>query len=349
MDFFFYQDIGNNSAGLLNTALIKARQTGYLDLFIHSGGGSVYEGIAMVNSITRERQNGLCTSATIEGIAASMATPLAIATGHVKVRKSARIMIHEITIPNASGNAAQMQANADLIQSFNYTVADIIGKKVNKTREWILENWMKPNVDTWFTAHEALAVGLADEIIDDAPELTADLNTELLAKLQPVELQTTFDAFFSKKALNNKSIFNMNRILELSGVLDDFSVPEGASENQAFTMLKGVIQGMQSEVTRLKAENAQYRLKEVNALMDAKGVPTTLRATYINVANEMGTASAVALLQGIADVNITLQARKEWTYEQWQKEDPEGLLEISKREPERFAEILKTYTGMQSK
>lgn len=344
MDMYLYQPITNGYGQQFNNKLIEARPKGHLNINMHCIGGNVYEGIAMVNGIKRERQNGTTIKNITEGVAASMGAVIACACSRHAMRKSARMMIHEITIPSTGGNAEKMLANAKMIEGFNETIAEIIAAKAGKTKEWVRENWMKPNQDTWFTAIEAMQAGLCDEILEDTDDLTNTLEGVELNALASTDLVNTFDAFF--KAHNHKSnTFSMKQMTELCNIAQ-VEVKEGMTQDQAFTVLKAKLQAQRNELTQLRQKVEDAERAELTALLDAKGIPTKQRQNYFDIANQMGMPYATNLLGGIADIKVTLQSRKEWTYQEWQEKDPEGLLELSHREPERFQDLVKTYTNV---
>ena len=337
MDFFLYRPIHQNDAQYFNQVLQQAAKEQELNLFVHCVGGNVFEGTAMHNSIKRVVENGLTVTATIEGVAASMAIPIVLSCSRVRCRKSARLMIHEIKLPNTGGNAQKMRANAEMIESWNDSMAGTIAAKTNQTKEFVRENWMKPDIDLWFTAEEALQVGLIDEIIEDSEKLDA----ALLASLQPEELTGTFDAYFTTHSKTKKV-----KMEQLQGLCNDvgFEMPEGVTDLQTgMNLLKIHVQGLTNENTRLTAEVEAAQLKELNGLMEMKGIPTGQRANYIKVAKVISHLHAVNLLGGIADMTITLQSRADWDYSQWQKEDPKGLLELKNREPQKVSELVAKY------
>lgn len=337
MDIYLYQMIKAGLAATFNSALIQSTKTGSANILMHCVGGSVPEGIAMCNTIIREKEKGNNISTTVEGVAASMGAVLAAATGYVKARPSARFMIHEITIPQTGGNEQKMRANADLIASYNTQIAEIIAKKVNKTAEWVKTNWMKPNIDAWFSASEALAVGLVDEI------LTEDLSNEFtgLSNVANTEVIDLFNTFFD--SINDKKSIKMDELKNLCN-LAGVEVQDGMTEEVLTNMLGVKLTSLVNENNELKASARRNDLADIDRLMTAKNVPTKQRKFYVEVAERMGKGHVVALLEGMADTKVILEARVEWDYKKWQDEDPEGLLEIMECEPDRFQEIVKTYT-----
>jgi ATP-dependent Clp endopeptidase proteolytic subunit ClpP len=145
--------------------LTDARAKGYqrVNLKINSPGGSIVEGIAIMSQMGRE---DLFIIGTVEGMAASMASVMLQGCHKRRMVKGGRLMIHQGQ-GGVYGTANYIRDYADLLESYNKTLADIYAKRSKKhDAKWIMENWMAEGKDMWFTAEQALKEGLIDEIID---------------------------------------------------------------------------------------------------------------------------------------------------------------------------------------
>ena len=81
---------------------------------VNSPGGSVYEGIAIFNLLRDFRRGGGVVNAKIKGLAASMATYVAMAADSVSVEDNAVWMVHNpwnISV----GDAREMRKEADIL------------------------------------------------------------------------------------------------------------------------------------------------------------------------------------------------------------------------------------------
>ena len=132
-----------------------------VNLRIHSPGGSVFEGLAMFNTI---KNSTLIVNAYIDGIAASMASVLVMACDKVYMAKNARMMLHQSKM-GTMGTAAQFRNYANLLDSINKEVSEIYAEKSGKDAEWIQANWLKEGIDLWLTSKEALKYHLVDEVV----------------------------------------------------------------------------------------------------------------------------------------------------------------------------------------
>jgi len=141
---------------------------------INSGGGSVFEGMAISAFIIGNNKSGLSNiSTSILGLCASIATPIALSGKTTSIAKGSRFMIH-----NASafmgGEASDLRSTADLLESIDGQLTQIYvdaieknGKLINDSREETEEQVTKwQNKETWFTAEEAVEHGFIQKLTE---------------------------------------------------------------------------------------------------------------------------------------------------------------------------------------
>ncbi|MEV7389617.1 head maturation protease, ClpP-related [Streptomyces sp. NPDC091215] len=166
-----YDDIGEGgwfSEGL--TAKSFANQlaglTGPLEVHINSGGGDVWDGIAIKNAI--ETHKGQVTT-IVDGIAASIASVIAQAGGERVMMPGSMLMIHE-AFTYTSGNAAELTKTAQTLDEVSANLAAIYARAAGGTAE----QWRAAMVEeTWYTAEQAVEAGLADRVGDGEAALPA--------------------------------------------------------------------------------------------------------------------------------------------------------------------------------
>lgn len=128
-----------------------------LDIYINSNGGDVFEGFAIYNILSR--YNGYKT-VYIDGIAASIASVIAMCGNKIIMNTASMMMIH-----NASGacwgNAEDMKKVVQALESINEVIRDVY-----KTRTNLDDNKLAELMDneTFMTAKECVDYGFADEI-----------------------------------------------------------------------------------------------------------------------------------------------------------------------------------------
>lgn len=122
---------------------------------INSSGGSVFEGIAIYNIL---KHHSARVTISIDGLAASMASVIAMAGDSIEIGDGAYMMIHD-PLGDVKGNAEEMRDMADLLDKMRDQLIGIYARRTSQTNDQIME-WMKN--ETWMTADEAIANGFAD-------------------------------------------------------------------------------------------------------------------------------------------------------------------------------------------
>ncbi len=138
-----------------------------IEVFVNSPGGDVYDGVAIRNAL---RQHKARVVVTIDGLAASAASFIAVAGDEVIMGENAELMIHEAW-SIAIGDAADMRTAADDLDRISDNIAGMYAAKAGgDPSAW--RALMK--AETWYSAPEAVAAGLADRLDSDDTD-TANL------------------------------------------------------------------------------------------------------------------------------------------------------------------------------
>lgn len=128
---------------------------------VHSPGGHASDGVAISNLLRNHRAKVVIV---VDGLAASAASVIATAGDEIVMCPGSQLMLHDASM-GTYGNEAQLRRDADWIgkQSENYAgiYAHKAGGTVAAWREVMLAN---DGEGTWYTADEAVAAGLADEV-----------------------------------------------------------------------------------------------------------------------------------------------------------------------------------------
>lgn len=139
-----------------------------INLRINSEGGEVFDGITIFNAL---RNHAATVNVTVDGLAASAASFIAMAGDTITMDRGSQMMIHDAQSVTY-GNAGAMRECADLLDKASNTIASLYAERAGGT----VESWRKTMAkDTWYTAEEAVAAGLADSCVsakvkDDPPE-----------------------------------------------------------------------------------------------------------------------------------------------------------------------------------
>lgn len=128
-----------------------------IHLHVNSPGGEVWDGVAIMNAL---REHPARVVAHVDGIAASAASFIAASADEVIMGRNTQMMIHDARAI-AVGPASIMRQVADLLDKTSTDIAGVYAAKAGGTAaEW--RDSMR--AESWFTAEEAVAAGLADSI-----------------------------------------------------------------------------------------------------------------------------------------------------------------------------------------
>jgi ATP-dependent protease ClpP protease subunit len=128
-----------------------------IDLHVNSPGGDVFEGLAIMNCLRAHPAN---VTTYVDGIAASIASVIAMAGDQIVMGPHSQLMIHEGSAL-CIGNAADMRKTAELLDFQSDNIAGVYAARAGGT----VEAWRALMVaETWYTAEEAVKAGLADEV-----------------------------------------------------------------------------------------------------------------------------------------------------------------------------------------
>lgn len=141
-------------------------------VYINSAGGSVFEGMAIYSQLKRHKAH---KTVIVDGFACSIASVIAMAGDTVIMPETAVMMIHNpwtVTI----GNAAALRKEADDLDKLSESMRQAyLGKAKDKMDEGELIEML--NAETYLTAKECIALGLADahaEETEPEPDGTAE-------------------------------------------------------------------------------------------------------------------------------------------------------------------------------
>ncbi|WOD19832.1 head maturation protease, ClpP-related [Paraburkholderia kirstenboschensis] len=145
---------------------IRGIKGGTVHLRINSPGGDVFAAQAIVAAI---RDTGVKVVAHIDGVAASAATVIASAADEVEMSDGAMYMIH-CAWTVAIGNSADLAATSALLDKTDGVIAGQYAKRSGKSAD---DMKALMTAETWFTAEEAVEIGLADRVAENAPRAQA--------------------------------------------------------------------------------------------------------------------------------------------------------------------------------
>lgn len=172
-----YGDIGESWFGdsVTAKALVEQLQgitADELDVRINSYGGSVADGVAIYNAL---RRHPATVAVTVDGVAVSIASLIAMAGDTVTMGEGALYMVHA-PWSGAVGNAQDMRQAADMLDTYAEAMTGAYTRRLGEDRADDVRAWLTDGADHWFTAAEAIAEGFADGMAEAAsapPDLAA--------------------------------------------------------------------------------------------------------------------------------------------------------------------------------
>jgi ATP-dependent protease ClpP protease subunit len=153
-----YDEIGYFGVSAMDFVRDLADVTGPIEVHLNSPGGEVFDGITIYNTLLARKD----VAVHIDGVAASIASVIAMAGNPVLIARQARLMIHE-GFAMAIGNAQDMRDLAEQLDKTSHNIATIYSEHTGRPVDY----WRQlMKAETWFDAQEAVDQGLCDRFID---------------------------------------------------------------------------------------------------------------------------------------------------------------------------------------
>lgn len=138
------------------------QHAGNLTVVINSPGGDVFAGLAIYNALVNHNGN---VTVRVDGLAASIASVIAMAGDKIIMSPGSMIMIHRPSV-YAAGTVDDMEKAKDVLMKIEEGITPIYAKRTGLSDEKIAELL---EAETWMLADKAVELGFADEV-SEAPE-----------------------------------------------------------------------------------------------------------------------------------------------------------------------------------
>lgn len=139
-------------------ALNKYPRAREIRAYINSPGGFAFDGMAIYAALARHPAK---VTVEVEGIAASSASIIAMAGDAIRIAESGFMMIHDAW-GMAIGNAAELQKASAELDRVSASMAEVYAARSKQSAEAARAAMAE---QTWFTGREAVAWGLATEVV----------------------------------------------------------------------------------------------------------------------------------------------------------------------------------------
>lgn len=129
-------------------------------LRINSPGGNVHDGMAIYSLMAERRDKVECV---VDGVAASIASVIAMCGRSLKMPRNALLMIHD-PWGVVQGSADDMRQAAEMLDKHRDAIVTVYERKTGEDPEEI-KKWMK--AETWYTGDEAKTCKFCDEVTNE--------------------------------------------------------------------------------------------------------------------------------------------------------------------------------------
>lgn len=166
-ELLLYGDVGPSDWGMIdgrsvNEALKQLGDVDTINLRIDSAGGGVFDGMAIYNQLKRHPAT---VNVTVDGLAASIASVIAMAGESIEMGEGTQMMIHDAS-SIAWGNSSEMRRIADLLDSTSTDIAEIYARRTGRPVDEIRDLM---RAETWMRARDAVDGKFADRVIAGNP------------------------------------------------------------------------------------------------------------------------------------------------------------------------------------
>lgn len=175
---------------------------------INSPGGDVFDGLAIYNLL---KQNGSPVNVEIDGMAASIASVIAMAGDTINIAEGGMMMIHD-AYGGVMGNSEDMLAMANLLDKIDGQIAGIYASRTGRkadTFRGLMDD------ETWMTGQEAVDAKLATAVMPNKKKAAA-MAFDLSAYAKAPQL-TVVQAEIENHRPADEAIAARLRVLEVGG------------------------------------------------------------------------------------------------------------------------------------
>ncbi|WZX99677.1 head maturation protease, ClpP-related [Bacillus sp. FSL W7-1360] len=213
-DLYLYEEIASwgggyeaHSAKSFKNELDQLGDIQTLNVFINSPGGDVFEGVAIYNMLKRHQAH---VHVHVDGIAASVASVIAMAADTIHMPSNAMMMIHNAWMITA-GDFNELRETANRLEKINES---LIQCYVDRAGGALSEDELKQllNEESWLSATECVDYGFCDTI-EKAVDMAAfskqslvgryDKTPKELFNQKPLPEDRSFREKLMKNALEN--------------------------------------------------------------------------------------------------------------------------------------------------
>lgn len=289
---------------------VDALDVDTLRVWVNSPGGDAFGGLAMLNALRRQKAHVVVT---VDGLAASAASYLALGGDELVMGRQSQMMIHDAS-GMCYGNASDM---ADMVETLD-KISDSIAEAYAEKAGGAVSTWRDlMRAETWLSAAEAVEKGLADRVDEKATNKAQAAWRGFFAHAEapmPAPESAAPEPPASEPGTNENPHIEREDVMSdtlIKGLRDRLGVPADAELTE-----DGILAALDEALTERAAEAAPTPvIPEGTALIDAAQLAELRDAAAAGVAarNEQITARRAALVENaIAEGRIPPARRDHW-------------------------------------
>ena len=238
-----------------------------INVRINSPGGMVFEGIAIYNALRAHKAN---IHVSIEGLAASIASVIAMAGDTVTMADNALMMVHN-PFGWASGDAEAMRKTADVMDKITDSIAVSYTARTGKSLD---EMKAIMNDETWFSASEALDMGLVDQVNEPV---------KAVASFDLTRFKNTPEGFGLKPELEQEPKNKAGEAITVATLCNDAGYPEKTSEFLTAKLTEQQVKDRLADFTAIKNLCAAARKDMADEFIKANKSPQAVKDELFNL------------------------------------------------------------------
>ena len=307
-----------------------------IDVKINSFGGTVSDGLSVCSAILDSK---IPVTTHNSGMAYSIAGVVLMCGNTRKMADFATFMMHD-----ASGGT-----NEQVLELITNSLAKIFERTTNFTLDKCKELM---NKETWMSAEECKNFGFIDEIVTTN-------NKKPLMPTNTLELHKFYNKFIEKKTM-----IKLTNLLKLSNEASEDAIVEKVeaieaekavalseieklkSEKEAIeAKLKAFEDAELAKEVAEKADVIENAVKEGKIVAESKDkwVASPMKSNELkNLFDSLKTTPAFVNVLEAAKLVENTDERAKWTYSDWERKDPTGLLNIKNTNPVEFQRLVDT-------
>ena len=163
--------------------MIEAADGRDINVHINSGGGSVFAGVAIYNML---KNYGGRVTTYVDGLAASIASVIAMAGDRIIMRTGSMLMVHKpLFVMLGAYNADDLKEYADTLDEIQRSIMQVYFEKMRPESSLDEINNLV-NAETWMTSEEAIKYF---DIEEDRLDAVASAKSDFIAKYLKVPPQ----------------------------------------------------------------------------------------------------------------------------------------------------------------